>query len=145
MQDPLRTYRQVLYDLALNHLEPLAGNFSRLAYLASLRDPATRMYEEKGLVTTYGGDPVHQALSQCHEELFERVLELPLARQQEDLAKYLEGQADASLRDQVARGEFLESWIPPQAPEYLKDLFRSNLNVLFELLRERRARARSGT
>ena len=130
--------------MALNHLEPLRGNFSRLAYLAALRNLSTGIYEEKGLVTTYGREPAHEALSQCHEELFERVLELPLAKQQEDLAEYVEGQGDSSLRDQIARGEFLESWIPRQAPEYLKELFRSNLNVLLELLRERKAKARSG-
>src|SRR5215470_10472812 len=92
MQDPLRTYRQILYDLALNHLEPLRGNFSRLAYLAGLRKPSTGVYEAEGLLAVYGREPVHQALSQCHEELFERVLELPLAQQQEDLAVYLETQ-----------------------------------------------------
>ena len=145
MQDPLRTYRQILYDLALKHLEPLQGNFSRLVYLAGLRDPSTGVYEERGLVSIYGQEPVHQALSQCHEELFERVLELPLAQQEEDLAQYMEAQQEAPRKGQIARGEFLESWIPPRAPEYLKELFRSNLNALFELFRERRSKARSST
>jgi hypothetical protein len=145
MQDPLRTYRQILYDLAVKHLEPLPGNFSRLAYLAALRNPSTGLYEEKELLAAYGREPVHQALSQCHEELFERVLELPLAQQQQDLAQCLETQPEARRKNQIVRNEFLESWIPAQAPEYLKELFRSNLNALFELLREQRPRARSGT
>jgi len=144
MQDQLRIHRQILYDLALHHLEPLQGNFARLAYLAALRDSSTGIYEEKALLKAYGREPVHQALSGCHEELFERVLELPLAQQQEDLAQYLESQTEANARNQMPGG-FLESWIPCQAPEYLKELFRSNLNALFELLREKRSRARSGT
>ena len=143
MQDQLRTHRQILYDLALHHLEPLRGNFSRLAYLAALRDRSTGIYEQEELRKVYGREPVHQALSGCHEELFERVLELPLAQQQEDLAQYLDSQQEANLRNQIP-GEFLESWIPPQSPEYLKELFRSNLNALFELLRERKPRVRSG-
>ena len=141
MQDQLRIHRQILYDLALHHLEPLPGNFARLAYLAALRDPSTGIYEEAALLKAYGKEPVHQALSECHEELFERVLELPLAQQQQDLAQYLESQTEANRRNQMP-GEFLESWIPSQAPEYLKELFRSNLNALFELLREKRSRAR---
>lgn len=144
MQDQLRIYRQILYDLALHHLEPLEGNYSRLAYVAGLRDAATGEYGEKTLIKAYGQESVHQALSRCHEELFERVLELPLAQQQEYLAQYITAQGNLGANAEV-QGEILESWIPPQAPEYLKELFRSNLNALFELLRDRRPRARSGT
>lgn len=145
MQDQLHIHRQILFDLALYHLEPLQGNFSRLAYLAALRDQSTGRYGETGLIKSYGREPVHQALSGCHEELFERVLELPLARQQEDLAQYLESQRASGAPNQWARSEPFESWVPSQAPEYLKELFRSNLNALFELLRDRKSRARSGT
>ena len=145
MQDQLRIYRQILFDLALHHLEPLEGNYSRLALVAALRDPSTGRYGEKTLMETYGKEPVHQALSRCHEELFERVLELPLARQQEDLAQYVGTQEGAGVPNARATGEILESWIPPEAPGYLKELFRSNLNALFELLRDGKSKARSGT
>ncbi len=145
MQDQLRIYRQILYDLALHHLEPLQGNFSRLAYLAALRDQSTGVYGETALIKAYGQEPVHQALSRCHEELFERVLELPLAQQLEDLAQYWGTQGEPGAQNETARGELLESWVPSQAPEYLKELFRSNLNALFELLHSRKSRARSGT
>lgn len=143
MQDQLRIYRQILYDLALNHLEPLEGNFSRLAYVAALRDTSTGKYGEKALLKAYGQESVHQALSRCHEELFERVLELPLAQQQEDLARYLSAGSERSAQDQKARDDILHSWMPSEAPEYLKELFRSNLNALFELLRDRKPTARS--
>jgi len=142
MQDQLRTHRQILYDLALHHLEPLQGNFSRLAYLAALRNSCTGIYQEQTLLKAYGREPVHQALSGCHEELFERVLELPLAQQQEDLAQYLDSHREGNLWNQM-RAEILESWIPSQAPEYLKELFRSNLNALLELLRGKKPRVRS--
>src|SRR5215469_14512470 len=144
MQDQLRVYRQILYDLALYHLEPLEGNYSRLAYVAALRDPSTGRYGEITLIEAYGQEPVHQALSRSHEELFERVLELPLAQQQEDLAQYVGAQGGPEGPNQKVQGEILESWIPPQAPGYLKELFRSNLNALFELLHDRRSKARSG-
>ena len=145
MQDQLRIYRQILYDLVLHHLEPLQGNYSRLAFVAALRDPTTGIYGEKALIEAYGLEPVHQALSRCHEELFERVLELPLARQQEDLGHYVGTQGGPGTPSQTTQGEILESWIPPRAPGYLKELFRSNLSALFELLRDRRSKVRSGT
>jgi hypothetical protein len=144
MQDQLRVHRQILYDLALHYLEPLTGNFARLAYLASLKNPSTNIYAHDRLSVIYGQEPVGQALANCHEELFERLLETPLAQQEEDLRKFvgtlLEGVA-GGVRSCQARAE---SWIPVEAPDYLKELFRSNLNALFGLLRERNPRARSG-
>ena len=44
VQEQLRIHRQILYDLALHYLEPLSGNFPRLAYLASLKNPSTNIY-----------------------------------------------------------------------------------------------------
>lgn len=144
MQDQLRIHRQILYDLALHHLEPLPGSFARLAYLAGLRNMSSGNYEEKGLCTTYGEIPVHQTLSKCHEELFERVLELSLTEQQKELSRYFEtqhGGFPAAIQRCKAQ---LESWMPQQAPGYLKELFRSNLNVLCEFLHEQKSKARSG-
>jgi len=145
MEDQLRIYRQILYDLAQHYLEPLQGNFSRLAYVAGLRGPVSGAYEEKTLSKTYGGEPVHQALAKCHEELFERALELSLAQQQRELTRYFEERRESGLPVPEEGGELLESWIPLEAPDYLKELFRSNLRALFELLHERKSKARSGT
>jgi hypothetical protein len=143
MQEQLRIHRQILYDLALHYLEPLTGNFARLAQLASLKDPATNIYAHDRLSAIYGNEPVAAALADCHGELFERLLETPLAQQEEDLRQFvgtlLEGVAEG-VRSCQARAE---SWIPAEAPDYLKELFRSNLNALFGLLRESNPKARS--
>jgi hypothetical protein len=144
MQEELRIHRQILYDLALHYLEPLTGNFARLAYLASLKNHTTNMYAHDRLSAVYGQEPVAQALAKCHEELFERLLEMPLAQQEEDLRQFV-----GTLVEGVAEGvrscqERAESWIPVEVPDYLKELFRSNLNALFGLLRERSPKARSG-
>lgn len=144
MQDQLRAHRQIVFDLALHHLEPLPGSFARLAYLAGLRNLSSGNYEEKGLCKAYGQVPVHQALTKCHEELFERVLELSLTEQRKELSQYFEAQQEGFPADpQQCKGQ-LESWIPQQAPVYLKELFRSNLQVLCELLHEQKSKARSG-
>src|SRR5258708_32378314 len=89
MQDQLRIHRQILYDLALHYLEPLSGNFSRLAYLASLKNPSTNIYAHDRLSAIYGKEAVAAALAKCQAELFERLLERPLAQQEKDLRLFL--------------------------------------------------------
>ncbi len=144
MQEQLRIHRQILYDLALHYLEPLSGSFARLAYLASLKNPSTKTYAHDRLATVYGREPVGESLAKCHEELFERMLEMPLAQQEEELRLFV-GTLPGGTQEGVRicrRG--IEDWIPLEAPDYLKELFRSNLAALLELLRERNPRVRSG-
>jgi hypothetical protein len=143
MQEQLRIHRQILYDLALHYLEPLNGSFARLAYLASLKNQTTKAYAHERLSALYGQEPVREALANCHEELFERLLELPLAQQEKELRQFIgslpHGGADGVRFCQ----ERFEDWIPAASPDYLKELFRSNLNALLGLLRERNPKARS--
>lgn len=144
MQEQLRIHRQILYDLALHYLEPLKGNFSRLAYLASLKGASTNLYGHERLAAVYGAEPVGEALAKCHEELFERLLEMPLAQQEVELRLFL-GTLPEGAKDGIRLcQDRTEEWIPPAAPEYLKELFRSNLAALVGLFRERQHKARSG-
>jgi hypothetical protein len=144
IQEQLRIHRQILYDLAVHYLEPLHGSLARLAYLASLKNPSTNAYVHDRLAAVYGPDPVGESLAKCHEELFERLLEMPLAQQQEELRQFL-GTLPEGIQEgiRICRRR-IEDWIPSEAPDYLKELFRSNLVALLELLRERSPKARSG-
>jgi len=145
MLDRLQIHRQILYDLSVHSLEPMLGMYQRLAYVGNLRDPATGIYSHERLNVVFGEESVNQALADCHEELFERLLESPLALQEEDLLSYLDvlpGGREVHLRE---CSEKAKAWIPPQAPDYLKKLFCSNLNALCELLQEQKPRARSST
>ena len=144
MQEQLRIYRQILYDLAVRYLEPLPGNFARLVYLAGLRDPETGVYLHPDLDLVYSKESVHQALAECHGELFERSLELPLLKQQQELIDCLEAAGLVIPEELGKRRALFEAWIPPSAPDYLKELFQANLQALGELLHERSSRARSG-
>jgi len=144
MLDRLQIHRQILYDLSVHSLESMGGTYERLAYVANLRDPSTGIYSHERLSAVYGEENVSQALADCHEELFERLLESPLALQEEDLLSYLEvlpGGREEHLRECSGKAK---AWIPPQAPDYLKKLFCSNLNALCELLQEQKPRVRSG-
>jgi hypothetical protein len=144
LEEALRTYRQIISDLGTRYLEPLPNTLARLIYLAGFRNPATGAYEHPDLALLYPGASVGQALATCHEELFERYLELPLESQQEELCKYFEASGQKVPEDTPSRWELMDSWVPASTPDYLKDLFRANLQALCALLRERSSKARSG-
>jgi hypothetical protein len=137
MLHQLQVHRQILYDLAGQYLEPMGGFFERLFYLAGLRDLSSGIYAHDRLGATYGEQSVNQALAKAHEEVFEGLLEIPLAQQEQDLRAFLNSRL--SVGDQ--KFDFFEhgmqNCVPPDAPVYLKNLFRSNVRALRELLQGR--------
>jgi hypothetical protein len=142
----LQQNRRIVHDLTLSTLARISGPFSRLAYLASLRDISTNVYDHAGLSALYPQPAVQQALEQCHQELFERILELPLMAQQEHLRAHLRTLPNGS-RTAAAQWRRLEAYralLPADSPEYLKELFCSNVRAILvilekELLTERAA------
>src|SRR6266436_2685101 len=95
----LQQNRRIIHDLTLSTLARISCLFSRLAYLASLRDISTNVYEHAGLAAIYPRMAVRQALEQCHQEVFERILEMPLLAQEEDWR--------AQCRDAVAKARIV--------------------------------------
>jgi hypothetical protein len=142
MLDHLRKYQQILFDLTANYLEPLNGAYERLAYLSSLRDTGSGKYVHETLASLYSAEAVDQVVAKCHQEVFERLLELPLNAQREDLQIYL-STLTGTLEGNVLRcRETCAKWVPPCAPSYLTELYRSNLAVLLELLQDDMSKAR---
>lgn len=133
----LQIHRKILYDLVVNDLEPLQSTYARLAYLAVLKDPATGKYAHQKLAAIYGEERVSEALAKCHEEMLERLLEMPLAQQEEDLRTYISLLPTGKEWNDVQCAETTRSWVPAQAPDYLKELFCSNMGALCELLRSK--------
>jgi len=143
MLEHIQTHRQLVFDLTANYLDPLRGSFERVAYLAGLRDSSTGKYQHDRLAAVYGAERVGQVLAKCHEEIFERLLEVPLGSQEEELRRYI-GSWPGSFVDNVKRcRELARSWTPPNAPSYLIELYASNLNALLELLPDNTTTARS--
>jgi hypothetical protein len=143
MLEHLQTHRQILFDLTANYLEPLNSAFQRLAYLFSLRDASSGRYVHDRLATIYGAERVDEVVANCHEEVFERLLEMPLHSQQEDLRQYLSSLPGGFEKNVHDCGETARSWIPPHSPAYLKELFCSNLSALLELMLDNKPTARS--
>ncbi|MHB8502869.1 MAG: hypothetical protein ACYDCG_06165 [Candidatus Acidiferrales bacterium] len=134
----LQQNRRIIQDFTLTTLAGIPGEFGRLTYMASLRDLSSGRYEHAGLAALYPDEAMQQALQLCHEQIFERVLEAPLARQEADLRECLE-RMPGELRVTLAHWRRMEAYrvlMPERAPSYLKELFCSNLRALLEILQE---------
>lgn len=129
---------RILADVESRTLEPLSGHFSRLIYLASLRDYNTGRYHHYGLETRYPSEAVDTALRRCHAKSFEELLEMPLEQQTADLLCFFD-----TLKEDSAR--LVETWrrlrayqlLPPDpCPALARDLFEKNVQIMLEVLRE---------
>jgi hypothetical protein len=134
----LQQNRRVIQDFTVTTLAGIPGEFARLVYVASLRDLSSGRYEHQGLAALYPEEAVQQALQMCHEQIFERILEKPLSGQLEDLRSCLAGM-EGGLAAAVSHWRQLEAYrvlVPEETPDYLKELFFSNLRALLEILHE---------
>jgi hypothetical protein len=142
----LQLNRRIIQDFTVTTLAAIPNVFLRLSYLASLRNPTTGRYEHPGLTAVYGEAAVEQALAACHEEILEKILETPLAMQIEDLLACLGATEDGLLPGiaQWQRREVYQSLLPDHAPDYLRELFCSNLRALLEILQKDLSTVHSG-
>ncbi len=134
----LQQNRRIVQDFTVTTLAGLPGLLARLTYVASLRDLSSGRYEHEGLAALYPDEALQQAIGLCHEQVFERVLETPLSMLQEDLQTCLAAM-QGGLRGAIIHWRNMESYrvlMPEQTPDYLKELFCSNLRALLEILQE---------
>lgn len=128
--------RRVIEDFTSHSLRGISGDVSRLVHVATLRDLSSGRYHHAGLASIYSEAAVDQALRLCHEELFERVLENTLEKQEIELRSCLGG-FDGQPREIAARWlqhEFYRLLIPAGVPLYLRKLFCSNIAILLQLI-----------
>jgi len=134
--DRFQQSRAVVEDFSSRTLAAIATDFGRLHYVSSLKDAASGRYEHDGLTSLYPEEAVQVALSHCHEELFARILETPLQKQEGDLRACL-GVAGDQFWDVVENWRMNRSYgemCPEGIPGYLYDLFSSNLNALLSVV-----------
>jgi len=134
MLEHFQTHRQILFDLTAKYLDPLDGVFSRLAYVSGLREPVSGNYVHDRLAALYGTERVNEVVARSHEEVFERLLEMPLNSQEGELSRYLRSLPGSFLENVERCRELAMRWVPPKAPSYLTELYSSNLHALLELL-----------
>ena len=113
--------------------------------MASLCDLSSGRYLHEGLAARFPEQAVQQALGFCHQELFLRLLEMPLEQQEWDLRTCLAG-LEGEYRTKLRRWketEFYRGLIPSDSPDYLRELFVANVRALLDLLLEQAAKGES--
>jgi hypothetical protein len=128
--------RSIIEDFTSRTLAVIPGDFCRLCYIGSLRDPETGRYRHDGLADIYSDHSVQEALGHCQEEIFSRILEAPLSYQQRELSNWLEcaGEQFWNVAETWKDGSGLQAMCPEGAPGYLIELFWSNTKVLLAIL-----------
>ncbi|MFZ0637587.1 MAG: hypothetical protein WA755_00700 [Candidatus Acidiferrales bacterium] len=127
--------QRIIDDFTLRTLAAIPSQFGRLIHVATLRDLGSGRYSHAGLEAVFQERGVHPALYYCHEEIFQKILETPLEKQELDLRSCLAGM-EGELTEVAANWmelEFYRLLMPLGTPEYMRDLFCSNLRILLEL------------
>lgn len=127
---------RVIEDFSKYCLSSIPSNFGRLISVAMQRDQLSGRYRNEQLQTVYSDASIHEALGFCHEELLDRILEMPLEEQAKDLRLYLSSvpQPPPKVAERWLEDEFYRLLIPFQASAYRGHLFFSNLRVLLALI-----------
>jgi len=136
--EPLERFqenRAVIEDFSSRTLAAITTDFARLHYVSSLKDGITGRYEHEGLLSLYPENSVQSGLAHCHEELFSRILETPLQRQAGDLRACLDAAGDQfwDVVEEWRENESIDEMCPQGMPNYLHDMFRSNMSALLAI------------
>jgi hypothetical protein len=136
-----RENRAVVEDFSSRTLAAISTDFARLHYISSLRDSTTGLYEHAGLRSLYPENSVQSALTHCHEELFARILETPLQKQEGDLQECISAAGDQfwAVVEDWRQSQSFDELCPEGVPGYLHALFRSNMSALLSIFSARKS------
>jgi len=134
--------RKLTEDLTERTLAAIASEYGKLIYLASLRDLTSGTYRHDGLEALYSAGSVQEALLQAHREVCSRIMEMPLALQEMDLASCWKGfEVDAEgLIENWKESEAYRTLMPFGLPDYMRTLFCSNIETLLSVFESDRVK-----
>jgi hypothetical protein len=126
-------------DLQRRTLTGISCDFARLIYLASMRDYNSGMYHHEGLAGRYGAEEAREALQMAHQEIFWRLVSLPLKELVQELEAYVRASHEAP-ECFIHAWEELEPYrvaVPMEVDATMVRLFLSNIKLALEVLRFR--------
>ncbi len=151
LQHPENSSRSIDFGAKANlrraTLSRIPSIFGRLAYLASLRDPATGEYQHWGMSEIYGREEANKAIRQSHAEAFGEWLSLEAAGREADFGLYrsgLEAEGFDPL-ETVARLAPYPHLLPDSAEPAESKVFQSALIAHLDKLRHESAVPLSAT
>ncbi len=120
-----------LWRVTLSRIPSL---FGRLAYFASLCDPAAGEYQHWGMSEIYGREEANKAFRQSHAEVFGAWLSLDLAQREADFGLYRSGLEAEGLDvlEVAARLEPHRRLVPVSARQAECEVFQRALIALLE-------------
>jgi hypothetical protein len=131
--------RYVLTEFRERSLRYVEGNLAKLVYLSSCRDYNSGRYRHDGLAARFSEEMVHEALALCHRDLFEQMIQTPLAEWVEELRRYFTGTDPEAARIWRELRPY-QIAVPLGTTALAAELFMSNLKIALEILEsERRA------
>lgn len=117
-------------------LDKLPNDLTRMLYLASLRDCNSGRYLHPELSPSIGVENAHQALTACHERVFNRLLTAPVSQyivQLEEYIRYTRTEKSIVL----ATWQSIEAYratVPVSAIAIYRDLFCLNIEIALLIL-----------
>ncbi len=118
-------------------LSGISTILGRLAYLATLRNANTGIYEHFGLAERIGTGETDRIIRKSHLETFHQWLCFSLERQKEELESYfqeLSGDQREILSNWLYLGPYA-AWVPAESRDVERKLFYSDLEMILELIR----------
>ena len=111
----------------------LPTHFSRLEFLASVRDAYTGRYLHEGWVPLASCEKVHDVLQWGHRKVFDLVLEMPLVDLCRDLKQSLKGSGRQPPRLWLEL-ETYRDMIPEGASQLAREFFVSQMKTALKIL-----------
>jgi hypothetical protein len=138
--EPFDRIRRLTEDLTERTLAGISSEYGKLIYLASLRDLASGIYRHEGLEALYSAGAVQESLLHAHREVCGRIMEMSLVRQERDLLSCWHGfEADPQgLVENWRESEAYRTLMPFGLPDYMRELFCSNIETLLAVFEKDR-------
>lgn len=118
-------------------LSKISSYPGRLAYLASLRNIHSGLYEHFGLAQRIGDNEADRLLRRSHIEVFQEWLCFGLERQKLELEDYF-SDLPGDKREIIATWLSIEpygAWIPADSRDVERKLYYTDLSVVLDLIR----------
>ena len=112
--------------------------FGRLVYVAKLRDQNSGQYQHFGFSQRFSEREADKTISRSHKNIFMDWLCFSLEQQRTDLENYLDS-VGGDRRKIIAKWREWPpymGWIPPQSRPADRELFRSDLEIVLELIKD---------